>query len=91
MQLIHVESVRYLKSYELRVEFSDGVTKDVNLEGELWGEVFEPLKDVEPLKDIELFRQARVGPESRTVEWPNGADLAPEFLYEAGRIVQGVR
>lgn len=85
MQLIHVESVRYLKSYELRVEFSDGITKDVNLEGELWGEVFEPLKD------ISLFRQARVGPESRTVEWPNGADLAPEFLYEAGRIVQGVR
>jgi len=84
MRLIHVESVQYLNGYELRVKFSDGVTKDVNLKGELWGEIFEPLQD------IELFRQARVGSESRTVEWPNGADLAPEFLYEAGKTVQGV-
>lgn len=81
---IHVEAVRCLEPYVLRVTFSDGVTKDVDLSGELWGEVFEPLEDET------LFRQARVG-ESRTVEWPNGADLAPEFLYESGKTVQTTR
>lgn len=39
------------------------------------GEVFEPLKDPA------FFRRVRLNPETGTVEWPNGADLAPEFLY----------
>lgn len=81
---IYATRVRYLRPYVLRVTFSDGVTKEVAVETELWGEMFEPLKDVD------LFRQARVGAESRTVEWPNGADLAPEFLYETGRTVEAI-
>jgi len=39
----------------------------------------------EPLKDVALFAQAAVHPECETVVWPNGADLAPEFLYEAAK------
>ena len=81
---IQPTEVRYLRPYVLRVTFSDGVTKDVHLETELWGEMFEPLRDVE------LFRRARIGEESCTVEWPNGADLAPEFLYETGRTVEAI-
>lgn len=83
-EMTHATAVRFLKPYVLRVTFSDGVTKDVDLEAELWGEVFETLADVS------LFRQARIGAESRTVEWPNGADLAPEFLYETGRTVEPI-
>jgi hypothetical protein len=64
--------------------FDNGVTKDVDLRGELHGEVFEPLRDPE------LFHQARVNPDTRTIEWPNGADLAPEFLYETGTPVEQV-
>ena len=46
--------------------------------GELWGEVFEPLRDPE------FFLQASVNAETGTVEWPNGADVAPGFLHERG-------
>ena len=40
--------------------------------------------NTEPLKDPEFFRQASVNPETGTVEWPNGADVAPGFLHERG-------
>jgi hypothetical protein len=81
---LHVNSVRYLRDYELQLEFSNGTVKIVNLENELYGEVFEPLRD------LALFRAVAVNPESGTIEWPNGADLAPEFLFEIGRDVEHV-
>jgi hypothetical protein len=36
----------------------------------------------EALKKVEVFKKVSVGPESETVVWPNGADLAPEFLKD---------
>jgi len=81
---VHVTSVMYLEEYKLRLSFDDGVTKDVDLQGELYGEIFEPLQDVE------LFKQAAVNPDTNTIEWPNGADFAPEFLYEIGDEVVSV-
>jgi uncharacterized protein YeaC (DUF1315 family) len=39
----------------------------------------------EPLKKPEVFQQVKVDPELETVVWPNGADLAPEFLYQAAQ------
>jgi hypothetical protein len=50
---------------------------EIDLEKELWGPVFEPLKDVAE------FAKVRFDPEADTIVWPNGADLAPEFLYDA--------
>ncbi|MFN0010236.1 MAG: DUF2442 domain-containing protein [Phycisphaerales bacterium] len=29
-----------------------------------------------------FFRSVRVNPESGTIEWPGGADLCPDVLYE---------
>ena len=81
---LHVTGVSYIEAYRLRVEFSDGVSKEVNLSGELYGEVFEPLKDVT------FFQQVSVNEETNTIEWPNGADFAPEFLYETGTEVKRV-
>jgi hypothetical protein len=76
---LHVTHVLYLKDYQLRLEFNDGKVKDLDLRNELYGEVFEPLKN------IDLFRKVYVNPDTGTIEWPNGADLAPEFLYEIGQ------
>ena len=78
---LHVTRVQYLDGYKLEVTFSDQTVKVVDLESELFGEVFEPLRDVA------FFERAEVNPETNTVEWPNGADFAPEFLYEIGQEV----
>jgi hypothetical protein len=81
---LHVTGVSHIKDYELRLEFSDGVVKDVDLSGELHAEVFEPLQD------LACFNQVKVNLETNTIEWPNEADFAPEFLYEIGEEVKRV-
>lgn len=78
---LHVRDVRYLDNYQLRLVFTDGVVKDVDLQGELQGEIFAPLQEEQ------YFRQVRLNLETGTIEWPNGADFAPEFLYEIGKQV----
>lgn len=67
----------YVDEYRLCLTFADGVSGEIDLQSELWGPVFEPLRDVEAFKQFQLNR------ELNTVCWPTGADLAPEFLYKA--------
>ena len=71
---------RFVRDYVLWLRFSDGSRGEVDLAEELDGPVFEPLRD--PL----YFRSFVLHPELHTVVWPNGADLAPEFLYERIRV-----
>lgn len=63
------------------LRFSDGAEGEIDLESELSGEVFGPLRE------LCEFRRFRVDPELETVVWANGADLAPEFLYENMKIL----
>jgi Protein of unknown function (DUF2442) len=74
--IIHVTEVKVVGSYSLELAFDNGIRKRVNLRRELYGQVFEPLRDPA------YFAQAYLDPDSRTVTWPNGADLAPDFLFE---------
>jgi hypothetical protein len=71
-----VAEVKSLPNFCLWVRFLDGTSGTVDLSHELWGPMFEPLANPE------VFDQARVDPELETVVWPNGADLAPEYLYQ---------
>jgi hypothetical protein len=71
---------RYVRDHIVWVRFADGLEGEVDLAGELEGPVFEPLKDPE------FFRQVRFDPEIRTLVWPNGADIAPEFLHSHVRV-----
>lgn len=74
----HVTRVEYLDNYRLLLDFRDGSKKVVDLGDSIVGEIFEPLRNVD------YFRQVRLNPELDTIYWDNGADFAPEFLYEKG-------
>ena len=78
-------SVRVLRPYVIEVTFADATVQTIDIEPQLWGEVFEPLKDPA------LFALASVDARMGVVEWPNGADLAPEFAYHGGRIHEDTR
>ncbi len=71
-----LESAKHVEGHTIHVRFADGTEADIDLATEIWGEVFEPLKDPD------VFRQFKLDEELNTVTWPSGADLAPEFLYE---------
>lgn len=77
MSDIHdIVAVEVISEHGLRIEFDDGAVREVALDGQLDGPVFEPLRD--PAE----FAKVRVDPESGTVAWPTGADLDPIVLYE---------
>jgi hypothetical protein len=75
MEFVRVTSVDVLGHYKLRLGFSDGSARDVDLTGELRGPVFEPLADPG------YFAQVQVDDQLGTVVWPNGADLDPLVLH----------
>ncbi len=74
-----VRSVEHLGGYRLRVAFADGTARTVDLEAKLAGPVGPVF---EPLREVEFIAQATVDPETRTIVWPNGADLAPDALHD---------
>ena len=74
--MVRLVEARYVRDYVIWLRFSDGVAGEMDLRDELDGPVFEPLRR------IEAFQCFRLHPELHTIVWPNGADLAPEFLYE---------
>ena len=78
--LPHVIEARHSGGHTISIRFDDGAHGEVDLAGELYGEVFQPLKDVA------YFAAFRVDPELRTLVWPNGADFAPEFLRASLRV-----
>jgi hypothetical protein len=75
--MVRVASVEPLEGFVVRLTFTDGIEREVDLAPFLWGPVFEPLR-----RDRELFRKVRVDPQLGTIVWPNDADLDPDVLYE---------
>jgi hypothetical protein len=74
--IIHITQVQVIGRSSLDLTFDDGTRKRINLRRELYGPIFEPLRDPA------YFAQAYLDADSRTVTWPNGADFAPDFLYQ---------
>ena len=79
--ILHVKEARYLHDYVIWLRFNNGIEGEIDLQNELNGEVFEPLKK------IKNFIKFKVDPDLETIVWENGADIAPEFLYENMKIL----
>lgn len=77
-----VVEANYVRDFVVWLRFQDGTCGEVDLEPAIWGPVFEPLKD------RAYFSAFHIDPECRTLTWPNGADIAPDSLYE---YVRGTR
>jgi hypothetical protein len=73
--MLRVTDVTPLDPPVLRVEFNDGLVRDIDCGFLLRGTLGQPLKD------SDYFRQVRVDDELRTIVWPNGLDPAPELLH----------
>jgi len=78
--ILHVKQAKYLHDYVIWIKFNDGIEGEIDLENELTGEIFGPLKDKK------LFKSFKVDSLLETIVWGNGADLAPEFLHDNVKI-----
>ena len=74
--ILHIMEVEVCGPHSLRLLFSDGKRKRVNLFPHLDGPIFEPLRDPH------YFARVSIDPVAGTVVWPNEADFAPEALYD---------
>jgi hypothetical protein len=72
-----VTRAEYRGGYRIHVTFNDGKSGTIDFLQWLEGPVFEPLRDLEYFQRFYL--------DGGTVSWPNGADIAPETLYEEAR------
>jgi hypothetical protein len=77
---LRITGVTHLDRHRLRLQFNNGVIKDVDLTNHLRGEIFEPVREPD------FFERVFINPATETIEWPNGADFAPEFLYDLGTL-----
>lgn len=78
MMILSVKDVDYLGNYTLLCTFNDGVKKKVDLQPLLKHPAFKELEDKQKFVQFGL---------DHTIFWANGADIAPEYLYEHGDMV----
>ncbi len=74
--MVEITDVEVLRDRVVRLTFSDGVVRDVDLAPYLWGPAMAALAS-----DTELFNAVRVDAELGTIVWPTGADLDPDVLH----------
>jgi hypothetical protein len=72
---LHITEAKHIEKYKVEVVFNNGKRGIADLSEALHGPVFEPLKNQE------IFSSFVVDKELETLVWPNGADLAPEYIY----------
>jgi hypothetical protein len=73
--MAHLIRLEARPQYRLFVEFSDGVSGEIDLSSRLFGPVFEPLRDERVFAQVTLD-------EFGAPTWSSGADLAPDAIYD---------
>ncbi len=76
MKLVRIQSVEPLKDFSVRLKFTDGTSREVDLEPFLRGKVFETIR-----KNRAVFQSVKVDEIMGTIVWENGADIDPDVLY----------
>ena len=74
--IYRVVALEQVGSYALRLRFNDGLTRTIDFEPVLEGELYGPLRDPT------AFAQVTLDPEVHTVVWPCGADFDPATLHD---------
>lgn len=72
---ICVTDVEYRGGYILKCTFNDGAVKNVDMSKVLDAPAFKALKNLDQFRKFGL---------DETIFWENGADIAPEWLYQNG-------
>ncbi len=70
---------RYVRDFTIWAKFANRSKGEIDLADELWSSVLDALRHVNYFRNFSLA-------EYGTICWPNGADIAPEFLYEKVRV-----
>lgn len=74
---VRIATAKPLEAFQVQLEFTDGTTKQVDLQPYLHGSIFEPIRN-----DLQMFRAMKVDAQMGTIVWDNGADIDPDVLYE---------
>lgn len=72
---LHIIDAKYVIDYKVEVSFNNGRKGIADLSDSLQGKLFEPLRDKS------YFAQLKINKELETITWPNGVDLALEYIY----------
>ena len=76
--MVWVVDAKYVKDYQIWIRFNDNTEKIVDFKEKIMS---EQRRIFAPLKDLEYFKQVFFNRKSDTIQWSNGADIAPETLY----------
>lgn len=75
-KLIRIYRVEALEGFRVRLDFTDGSRKEVDLEVYLRGPVFDSIR-----RNPADFQAVKVDKQMGTIVWENGADIDPDVLY----------
>jgi len=75
--MVRVSAAEVLAGFNVRLYFTDGTSKEIDLQPFLHGPIFKTMRE-----DPDVFRSVRVDYQLGTLVWDNGADIDPDVLHD---------
>lgn len=73
---VRIQSLDFLDAFRVRLEFTDGSSREIDLDRYLHGPIFEDIRN-----NPNVFRSAKIDARMGAICWDNGADIDPDVLY----------